>query len=647
MKKTLLLLLLHTLLFGVDYRTLKPDAWSATTVSDALKALYDTNITQPDLKRITLKAPKVASNGGSIPLLVKTTIPAKSIAILNDSNSQSLISVFSLSKENQSYPLAMKIRMAQSGTIWAVVEGLDGKLYAQTFYLEVALGGCDSSSGVSTTKRAPMPATHAPQYHAPTVHRSPQNLPTPRVEREEYTSFRENNFKEVASSPLSTFSIDVDTASYANMRSYILDRKALPPKDAVRIEEMINYFDYDYQAPTNDDPFAIHSRIGASIWNPKSHILQVALQTKTVDIDALPSSNLVFLLDVSGSMNRPESLPLLVKSLKLLTRELKKSDRVSIVVYAGASGVILDRARGNEKQKIYQALNSLWAGGGTAGSQGIETAYAIAQKAFIQGGNNRIILATDGDFNIGISNHDDLIKLIEKKRKSGIFLSVLGFGRGNMRDQTMEQLANHGNGNYAYIDTLLEAKKVLVKQMSGTLYTVAKDVKIQIEFNPHQIHAYRLIGYENRIMANEDFNNDKKDAGEIGMGHRVTALYEVILQQEGLKGAVDALKYQKVNATTHSQEFATVKVRYKKPDENQSIRMSHVVKEEEQSIGNEDFYFAQSVAGFGMLLRHSEHKKDLTYDQIIKYAKSAKGSDHEGYRAEFIRIVETAELLNP
>ncbi len=329
---------------------------------------------------------------------------------------------------------------------------------------------------------------------------------------------------------------------------------------------------------------------------------------------------------------------------KLLTQKLRKKDKVSIVVYAGNSGLVLDRARGDEKYKIYQALDNLRAGGSTAGGRGIQLAYAVAEKSFIEGGNNRIILATDGDFNVGVSSHDGLISLIEEKRKSGIFLSVLGFGRGNMRDNMMEQLADHGNGNYAYIDTLLEAKKVLVTQMSGTLYTIAKDVKIQVEFNPNTVHSYRLIGYENRVMANEDFNNDSKDAGEIGMGHRVTALYEIVLQKEGLTSKVDALKYQ-TSSTRNSDELATVKIRYKTPEGNTSMLMSQVITLHSDSIQSKDYHFAQAVAGFGMLLRKSEYANGLDYATLINIAKDSKGEDTEGYRAEFIRMLEMAELL--
>ena len=408
---------------------------------------------------------------------------------------------------------------------------------------------------------------------------------------------------------------------------------------------MINYFDYDYKEPNDEKPFYVNTRVGPSVWNKRSKVIQIGLQTKKADLSRLPASNLVFLLDVSGSMYSDDKLPLLIKSLKLLVDQLREVDRVSIVVYAGNSGLVLDRARGDEKTKINAALDSLRAGGSTAGGAGINLAYEIAQKAFIKEGNNRVILATDGDFNVGISSESALVDLIEKKRESGVFLSVLGFGTGNYKDNKMEALADKGNGNYQYIDTLLEAKKVLVTQMSGTLYTVAKDVKIQVEFNPAIIHSYRLIGYENRLMANEDFNNDKKDAGEIGMGHRVTALYEVLLSSEDADSKIDRLKYQK-SSHQDLDELATVKIRYKDPKEDVSKLMSKVIRSNNSEISEDDFYFAQSVAGFGMLLRASEYAEALSYAQLIESAKDSKGRDRDGNRAELIKMIEKAEILS-
>ncbi len=468
--------------------------------------------------------------------------------------------------------------------------------------------------------------------------------------RESYKNIKENIFKDVTTSPLSTFSIDVDTASYSNVRRFI-NNNQLPPKGAVRIEEFINYFDYNYREPTDEKPFAINLRVGKTIWNDKTKIIQIGLQTKKPDISKIPPINLVFLIDVSGSMEDENKLPLLKKSLKLLIEQLRAEDKISIVVYAGSAGVVLDRARGDEKEKIIKALDRLKAGGSTAGGEGIKLAYKIAREGFIKNGTNRVILATDGDFNVGQTSESDLVDLITKEKESGIYLTILGFGMGNYKDDKMESLADKGNGNYAYIDTLLEAKKVLVTQMGGTLFTIAKDVKIQVEFNPLKVFSYKLIGYENREMANEDFNNDKKDAGEIGMGHRVTALYEIYLtnNSNNHKKEVNRLKYQTSQPTKEalSDELATIKIRYKKPDENSSILLSRVIKKDLNEIKDSDFYFSQAVASFAKKLRNSEEKgEDNSFENILKVAKEYKGEDKNGYRAEFIQMVEKAQLLN-
>lgn len=469
---------------------------------------------------------------------------------------------------------------------------------------------------------------------------------------ESYKHIKENPFKEVKTTPLSTFSIDVDTASYSNVRRMI-NQNTLPPKGAIRLEEFINYFSYSYKEPKDKNQFAINLKVEKPFWNSKTKLIQIGLQTKKPNIAKLPPSNLVFLLDVSGSMSDNNKLPLLKQSLKLLVKQLRREDSVSIVVYAGASGVVLDRANGDEKEKIINALDRLEAGGFTAGEEGIRLAYKIAKKAFIKDGNNRVILATDGDFNIGQTSESDLVDLIELKRKTGIYLTVLGFGMGNYKDDKMEILADKGDGNYAYIDNLLEAKKVLVTQMSGTLYTVAKDVKVQVEFNPSKVLSYRLIGYENRALANEDFNNDKKDAAEIGMGHSVTALYEVKLKEDNLtietnSTKVDKLKYQTTKPTIEaikSDELATIKIRYKKPDSNSSMLMSRVIKENLNEIEEHDYNFVQAVVAFGMLLRDSEFKKDASFEKVMQMAKQNRGEDEEGYRSEFIRIVEKSQLL--
>jgi Ca-activated chloride channel family protein len=465
---------------------------------------------------------------------------------------------------------------------------------------------------------------------------------------EEYSTIQENEFRKALDKPLSTFSIDVDAASYSNMRRFI-NNGQLPPKDAVRIEEMINYFGYNYVQPTGDDPFSINTEVTTSPWNDKHLLVQVGLQGKKLAMENLPPSNIVFLLDVSGSMNSPNKLPLLKASLKMLANELRLQDKVSIVVYAGAAGLVLEPTEGNNKQKIIEALDKLEAGGSTAGGAGIRLAYETAKKNFVKGGNNRVILATDGDFNIGESSNAGMERLIEEKREEGVFLTVLGFGMGNYKDSKMEILADKGNGNYAYIDTMKEAKKVLVNEFGGTLFTIAKDVKIQVEFNPAHVQAYRLIGYENRLLKDEDFNDDKKDAGELGSGHTVTALYEIIptgVESEFVKD-IDPLKYQenKVTGNANSNDLLTVKFRYKEPDGTTSKLISRTVKKGVKNA-SENLNWASAVAGFGMILRDSEFKGNLDYKKIIQIAKAAKGTDEFGYRAEFIQLVQLAEGMN-
>lgn len=470
---------------------------------------------------------------------------------------------------------------------------------------------------------------------------------------ENYAHITENAFKKVSNDPLSTFSIDVDAASYSNMRRFI-NNGGLPPKDAVRIEEMINYFDYSYPQPKGDDPVNIVTEIGTAPWNNQRRLVHIGLKAKNIPTEKLPPSNLVFLIDVSGSMESHNKLPLLVSSLRLLTDNLRDQDKVAIVVYAGNSGLVLPSTSGDNKQAIKEALSKLSAGGSTAGGAGIKLAYKVATENFIKGGNNRIILATDGDFNVGASSDGDMQTLIEEKRKSGVFLTVLGFGMGNYKDSKMEVLANKGNGNYAYIDNISEARKVLINEFGGTLFTVAKDVKLQIEFNPAKVQAYRLIGYENRLLNNEDFNDDKKDAGEMGAGHTVTALYEIIpvgVESKFIK-SVDALKYQNVPKVSPSSsninEMLTVKMRYKQPDGDISKLLQKPVIDSYQdklSKTSDNFRFSASVAMFGMLLRQSEFVQDSTFEQAIALADGAKGLDKEGYRAEYVKLAKSAQLL--
>ncbi|MBM96124.1 MAG: hypothetical protein CMI09_09815 [Oceanospirillaceae bacterium] len=499
---------------------------------------------------------------------------------------------------------------------------------------KVAVGAAQLSAGHAAI-HPPMPSPH------------PVLPPNGEPENNEvYDRIVENGFKTVLTDPLSTFSIDVDTASYTNVRRMLNDGQ-LPPADAVRIEEMINYFTYDYPRPTGEHPFSVYSEIAPAPWNTDHQLVHIGLSGKAIPTADLPSSNLVFLLDVSGSMNYGNKLPLLKRAFRLLVDQLDEKDRVSIVVYAGAAGVVLEPTPGNENTSIIRALDQLSAGGSTAGGQGIELAYQMAEKHFIKGGNNRVILATDGDFNVGPSSDAELTRIIEQKREKGVFLTVLGFGSGNYRDNKMEKLANQGNGNFAYIDNIREARKVLVEEMAGTLLTIAKDVKLQLEFNPAKVKSYRLIGYENRMLANEDFTDDKKDAGELGAGLRVTALYEII-PADGSQNE-QPLKYQTSELTdkANSNDTLTVKLRYKQPDSDTSQPFQYVVDQPWKTLNasSDDFRFAASVAEFGLLLRDSQYKGNASFDQVLTLGKQAKGKDDEGYRAEFLHLVESAQLL--
>ena len=464
---------------------------------------------------------------------------------------------------------------------------------------------------------------------------------------EEYDRIYENPFLEAKENPLSTFSIDVDTASYANSRRFLRNGR-LPPKDAVRIEEFINYFNYDYPAPTGADPFSVNCELGPCPWNEKHELFMIGLQGKKIEVDQLPPSNLVFLADVSGSMSSHNKLPLLKKSLRMLVDNMRPEDKVALVVYAGAAGLVLDSTSGKEKKKILAAIENLNAGGSTAGGAGIQLAYKVAKENFMPEGNNRIILATDGDFNVGQSSDADLTRMVEEKRKGGVFLTVLGFGTGNYKDSKMEKLADKGNGNYAYVDSIREAKKALVTEMGGTLFTIAKDVKLQLEFNPATVSSYRLIGYENRMLKKEDFNDDKKDAGELGAGHRVTALYEIVrVGVEEPVAKVDELKYQKEAKLIKSKDMLTLKLRYKAPKETKSTLMTKVVRANDitPKKASDNWTFASAVAEFAMVIRDSKHKGTASFDSALDRARKARGKDEHGYRAEFVHLIEEADLL--
>ena len=465
--------------------------------------------------------------------------------------------------------------------------------------------------------------------------------------RETYKAIDESGFKSTAKDPVTTFSADVDRASYSNVRR-MLNYGQKPHKDAVRIEELINYFDYDYASPAEGGktPLKATTTLSSCPWNPDNYLLRIGLQAKKIDLTKAPPSNIVFLIDTSGSMDEPNKMPLLKASFKLLLDNLRPEDRIAIVVYASQTGIALPSTPAKEKEKIFKVIDDLVASGSTAGGAGLQTAYEVAEKNFLPKGNNRIILATDGDFNVGISSRDELQQLVEEKRNNGIYISVLGYGMGNYRDDMAETIANKGNGNYAYIDNFTEAKKVLVNEFGGTLYTVAKDVKLQLEFNPQYVKEYRLVGYENRALANEDFEDDKKDAGEIGAGHTVTALYELI----PAKGATtDGLRYQKQVKEGFANELAFLKIRYKDPvvKDAKSVEESTPIPFSLTDLTqtDDDYRFAAAVAEWGMLLRNSKYKAKSSYKQVIDLAKNAIGKDEEGYRKEFIRLVELSEKI--
>ena len=488
----------------------------------------------------------------------------------------------------------------------------------------------------------------------PAMHMSmlpPRPMPQGSHNTENYSKIDDAPFRPALTDPLSTFSIDVDTAAYANARRFIERQNRLPVPDAVRIEEFINYFDYDYPTPDGKHPFAVHTEISTAPWNPNHRLVHIGLQGQKVALENLPPSNLVFLIDVSGSMGQPQKLPLLKKSFQLMTANLRAQDRVAIVVYAGAAGIVLPSTPGSDKTRIMAALENLRAGGSTAGGAGIQLAYKTARENFIEGGNNRVILATDGDFNVGTSSTAELERMVSHEKESGVFLTILGFGRGNYKDARMENLSNKGNGNAAYIDSLLEAKKVLVSEMGGTLLTIAKDVKIQVEFNPAKVKGYRLIGYENRALANRDFNDDKKDAGELGAGHTVTVLYEIIpADSKAPLPGIDPLKYQQrtvTKAASNSAELMTVKLRYKQPTASESTLIVHPVSDTERALSKTSnaFRFSAAVASFGMLLRNSQLKGSATYADVVEMARGATGTDANGYRAGFVQLVRKAEVI--
>ncbi len=504
--------------------------------------------------------------------------------------------------------------------------------------------------GGSATTSAPKVKSRGAYAPSPTAQAPVQ--PAPEFNTEGYERITENRFLKATDQPLSTFSIDVDTASYSNARRF-LSQGSLPPKDAIRVEEWLNYFSYDYAGPTDDKPFAVHSEISQCPWNEQHKLVRIGIKGKTITEENVPPRNLVFLLDVSGSMEDPNKLPLVKQGLSMLTNNLRPQDSIAMVVYAGASGLVLPATSGKERGRILAALDQLQAGGSTNGGDGIRLAYSVAQQSFKKGGINRVILATDGDFNVGTTSEGELTRLIEDKRKSGVFLTVLGFGTGNVKDNTMEMLADKGNGNYAYIDTAAEANKVLVREAGSTLITIAKDVKLQVEFNPARVQSYKLIGYENRVLAKEDFNDDKKDAGEIGAGHSVTALYEIVPVGAPNPGvpSVDPLKYQATGALSPAAaggELMTVAVRYKQPTSETSTKFTVIVNDNARPLAeaSADYRFGVAVANIALLLRGSPDVKAGGLAAARALAASALGTDAHGDRREFLGMVDTASTLS-
>jgi Ca-activated chloride channel family protein len=505
------------------------------------------------------------------------------------------------------------------------------------------------------SRLAGSPVSHAMPYPAPAAAASAAAV-APGEARDEarsmnteaYDRIVDNPFLDALRNPRSTFGVDVDTASYSNVRRFLLQEHRLPPKDAVRIEELVNYFPFDYPQPAGDAPVSVTADVTACPWKSDHRLVRIGVQAKRVDPAAVPPKNLVFLIDVSGSMNEPDKLPLVVRSLHMLAEQLTARDRLAVVVYAGNEGLALPSTPGDRRDVIFAALDRLSAGGSTNGGAGIRLAYKIARENYIRGGINRVLLATDGDFNVGTTSRGDLVRLLEDERKSGVFLTVLGVGTGNIKDSAMEELADVGNGNYAYLDSDEEARKVLVTQAASTLITVAKDVKVQVEFNPERVRAYRLIGYEDRVMRAEDFKNDARDSGDMGSGHSVTALYEVTPPGvDAPTGSVDPLRYQTAGKPTGSREILTVKLRYKQPDGETSQEIDRTLLDAAKGEPSSDLRFASSVAAFGMLLRASEYKGDASWALVRSTAESAKGADPNGYRAAFLRMVAAAEQLSP
>jgi Ca-activated chloride channel family protein len=606
-----------------------------------------------DFTQLAIKTPSIAENGATVPVEVAEIKPrdgayVTEIAFFTDYRHDQPLASFSFGPDSVAY-VSTRLKLDQTTNLYVVARWSDGRVTAGSKHIKITIGGCGGGSGYAAESVRQQLYAPAAKSLARPLAAAPLPPNYDLEQRERYAAIDGNPLRLTAEHPVSTFSIDVDSAAYANVRR-ILNGGTLPPADAVRVEEMINYFSYQYPAPdSRQRPFQLSTEMAGTPWNPHSYLVRLGLKGYEVPAAQIPPANLVFLVDVSGSMSGPNRLPLAQQALRLLTKQLRAEDRVSLVTYAGSTRVELEPTAGDRKETILAAIERLSAGGSTNGGSGIQLAYQMARQGYIPGGVNRVLIATDGDFNVGITSHSALVDLVKKERASGIALTTLGFGMGNYNDKTLEQLADVGNGNHAYIDTLNEARKVLVAQMAGTLHTIAKDVKIQVEFNPAVVAEYRLIGYENRLLKREDFNNDKVDAGDIGAGHNVTALYEVTFHGE--PGSVDALRYgNKAEVGTKHQEFAWLKLRYKDPQSAQSKLLEYplerrLARKLEQT--SDDFRFAAAVAAFGQILRGGEHTGQYRLEQVVQLAKQARGQDEQGYRAEFVRLVELAQGLQP
>jgi len=610
-------------------------------------------------KGIVVNAPDIAENGSVVNISIgKITVPNQTLHVkeiwLFDHYRKLPIAHFKLGPTTVAEGISSRFKLGGSSVIYAIALLSDGTMVSGSKLVKVTIGGCGGGIGGSIGAPGYVPPAYIPPSarisrnyrHTASTHAQPSHA----YNNEKYSNIKTNGIVQAASQPVSTFSIDVDTGSYSNVRRFLVQQGRLPVANAVRVEEMINYFSYQYPTPDNQStPFSVTTEVGPAPWKQGKHLLQIGLKGYQQDRSELPPANLVFLIDVSGSMRSTNKIGYIKSSLRMLSRQLDSQDRIAIVVYAGASGVVLDTTAGDDIHKITQALNKLSAGGSTNGGAGIKLAYAMAQKSFIKNGINRVILATDGDFNVGTISQKALINLIKEKRESGITLTTLGFGTGNYNEKLMEQLADHGNGNYAYIDNLSEARKVLVTELSSTLFTIAKDVKVQVEFNPQIVAEYRLIGYENRLLRNEDFKNDSIDAGDIGAGHTVTALYEITFTDSKSK-SVEPLRYSvKKPVKITSNEIAYVRLRYKEPEGKTSSEIKHPIYRTDVKNNihqmSDNYRFATAVAAFGQMLRKDNNIQAIDFEQVYNLANNALGKDNRGYRKEFLSLIDTAASL--